>query len=170
MEKPTFFNKKSDWKVYSRRRQFLQKGLLKANEGKIRPEGIDVDDWHGLEDLQLDLNQFIDDSSFDNSMSETEGLECYEEETENEREKGEEAGLEGMRCLLGSQGREWDAQLIHDGARMEKLGELGNCLEINEKENSFLGKQVLIDNEQTFIQGQWLERTDVLGQSGEGKN
>ena len=75
---------------------------LKAEEGKIRPEGINVDDWHGLEDLQLDLNQSIDYSSSDNFVSNTKTLECNEVETENERDKGEEAGLEGMRCLLGS--------------------------------------------------------------------
>ena len=62
-----------------------------------------------------------------------------------------------------------DVQLIHDGARMKNLGELGNLVEINEKqENSFLAKQVIKDNEHTLIEGQRSERTEVLRQGGQG--
>lgn len=114
LEKLCSFNKKSECKVYSRRRNAFTEGSLKAGEGKDRTGGLQVEDWQGLEDLQFDCNQSIDDSASNNSVSDMESLDCNEEESENEREKGEEAGLEGMRCLWGSQ----------DGD-LENLGVLG---------------------------------------------
>ena len=125
MEKSRSLNKTSGWKVYSRRKQFFSNGSIKADEGKITTEGIVGDDCHGLEDLQLELNQSTDDSSSDSSQSDMEALECFDVETENERHKGEEAGLEGLRFLLGAQVILDNDHMLSDGQRSERKEDLG---------------------------------------------
>ena len=105
----------------------------------------------------MDCNNFLDDSLSDNSVSDTESFECNEMETENEREMGEDAGLEGMRCLLGAQVRDLD-----------NMGEPSNLMGSNEmQETSFLGEQIIKENGHTLTVGHWSARKEGLEQAGQ---
>ena len=95
------WNKKFDWKVYTRRSKNREKVSGKRKVGKRSIENFVHVDWQGIEEQHLDSSQSTDNSSSENLESDNEVFEIEDMDSEKEREEGEEAGFEGMRCLLG---------------------------------------------------------------------
>ena len=97
-------------KVYSRRSKKTQIiDIVKGKEvmGEITLEDTDIAECLGDEDHRLESCQFTEDSSSANSESDNEALLCKEANSEEDREKSEENGFEGFRCLMESQLEEW---------------------------------------------------------------
>ena len=110
-----------------------------------------------------------DDSSSANFKSDKEAFEIIKVNTENDKEEAEEVGFEGICCLMGSQGRELEVQLIDDAEKADKLGELGEPVETNVKwDTELLGEQISVDNDQILIEGQRTGRVEVLQQEVQG--
>ena len=123
-----FWNKKSVWKVYSRRTKNNDKDVVKGKTGKMWVENFDFEDWHELEDQYIDSCQSSSDSSSDISESDKEALEVEEMNSEKIREVAEEAGLEGLRCLMNSRVME-ERHKINEDERIERSDEaLEKCL------------------------------------------
>ena len=71
--------------------------------GETTLEDTNIGDCLGVEDHQLDFCQSTEDLSSANYESDNEAMLCTGVDIEEEREKAEEKGLEGLRCLMESQ-------------------------------------------------------------------
>lgn len=70
-----FWNKKSEWKVYSRHKHKKDKESIRGKEGKSWPESSDKDDWFGLEGQYNVPGQFSNNSTSENFELDKEALE-----------------------------------------------------------------------------------------------
>lgn len=102
-ENNSFWNKKRQWKVYTRCSNHKQLALAKGNIGKSITEDHNINDWQGLEEQHVVSSQSSYSSSSENSESDNEAFDLEDVDTEKKKAAGEEAGYEGVRCLLGSQ-------------------------------------------------------------------
>ena len=78
------------------------------------------ENWHELEAHCFDSCHSSNDASSDNYESDKEAMEVEESNTSNIRKAAEEAGFEGLRILLGSQGLEMKEQERSDVERLER--------------------------------------------------
>ena len=159
------WNKKFDWKVYTRRSKNREKVSGKRKVGKRSIENFVHVDWQGIEQQHLDSSQCTDNSSSENLESDNEVFEIEDMDSEKEREEGEEAGFEGMRCLLGLQVSEHNVQSTNDGDMVDKPKALGNPIELTENEDKrSLGLQRLKRDEQPVKDGNMTDTTEALPQ------
>ena len=95
--------------------------LGKAGMGETTLEGTDLEDCQGLEYHQLDFCQSTDDSSSANFELDKDALLSIEVNKEDEREKAEEEGFEGIRYLMESQVGKLEGHFLYDADRDDKI-------------------------------------------------
>ena len=153
----------SNLKVYSRR---SQRGVQILSGGAIRGSRRCLDDFgdmHKTVDLSSCSSQSLSDFSADYSDLDGE-LEIKADVTnEHIREDLEEASLEGVRCLLGSQDLPSEGKNNNEVELRERLMELECSVKSQDKQGE-LSKDVLDrkESEQNFSDGQRAQRSKVL--------
>ena len=81
--------------------------------GETALEDTNMKECLGVEDHRLECCQSTEDSSSANYESDNEALLCIGPDTEEDREKAADKGLEGFRCLMDTQREELQGHLVH---------------------------------------------------------
>ena len=137
----------------------------KCKVGKRPPKNFVQDDWQGIEEQHPDSCQSTYNSSSENLESDNEVFKIEDVKSEKDREEGEEADYEGMRCLMGSQVLELNVQPTNEGDMVDTLEDLGNPIELIENgDKRLLGSQELEMDSQPIKRGNMTDRTKALAQ------
>ena len=154
-----------DWKVYTRRSKNIEKLSAKGKVGKRSIENFVHQDWQGIEEQHLDSSQSTYNSSSENMESDNEVFEIVDIESEKDREEGEEAGFEAMRCLMGSQVSKFNGQSTNEENMGDIPEDVGNHIKLTKnRDKRPLGSQELEMDGQPVKEGNLIDNTKALAQ------